>query len=93
MCSTAPAVCHVCVSGHDEGGYARDPTIVRSDVEQYRADDCVELEVLAVCCMGDVQVPQEEALHGGSQFMLDCVDYLSEQGEDVGCRLSESLGW
>lgn len=81
--SATPAVRDVCFSGYDESSCERDQTILWKNLEYSRTYNCVELEILAVCCLGDFQVPQEEALYGGSQFVLDCVDRLSQQGKKI----------
>ena len=41
---------------------------------------------MAIRGLGDVQVSQKEAIYGGSQHVLDCVDGISEQGEEMSER-------
>ena len=83
MCTAAPAICDVCIFGHDKSSCAGNQTVMRPNFEHHRTDRCIELEVLAICGLGDVQVSQEEPLYGVTQSMFHCVDGLSQQGEEV----------
>ena len=38
---------------------------------------------MAIRGLGDVQVSQEEALYGGPEYVLDCLDGVSEQGKEM----------
>ena len=83
MCAASSTVCDVCDFGHDTSGCAGDQTVVRPNIEHHWSYHCVELEVLAIRGLGDIQVSEEETLHGGSEHVFDCVDGVSEQGKEL----------